>query len=194
MENMWCSEAVDPWFALLTPTFSFWCLHRHQNPYLWCPTMAGAFILSIRRRRKQLVGKRKCCSTFLSHHMSLVPSPPLVVFLVLALAQLTGSMPETAEWLWAWLPIHTSPRSTCSLAQLILMCRHCWGNSGWRATRLSPKARVPWEPASRARVLMLSDLFKSRVTALLLECEVRERREKVWVALRASVPIFRHPT
>lgn len=54
----------------------------------------------------------------------------------------------------------------------VLLCQRWRGRGGWRATLLSPVARVPWERARGARVLMLSDLVKSRVTALLPGWEV----------------------
>lgn len=56
-----------------------------------------------------------------------------------------------------------------SPAAPILMCQHWWGYGDWRATRLSSMARVPWEKARGAKVLMLSDLVKTKVTALLPE-------------------------
>ena len=97
----------------------------------------------------------------------------LAVFLFLALAQLTGPAPGPAEWLWAWLPTRASLSHTP-----ILMCQRWRGHGGWRATLLSSVARVPWGKACGVRVLMLSDLVKSRVTALLPGQEVRSGREE----------------
>ncbi len=75
--------------------------------------------------------KRKCSSTFsLSSSIPCSLPSSLAVFLFLALAQLTGSTPGPAEWLWAQLPTRASPRhidlprpSSCASAG--------WGTAVW---------------------------------------------------------------
>ena len=66
--------------------------------------------------------------------------------------------------------------------------------SGWRATLLSSMAQVSWERERRARVLMLSDLVKTRVTALLPVWVVRGRtgEESREQRVSAALPTLRH--
>lgn len=152
-------------FALLRPAFLSGASTITWTHFSAAPRWQLHLFCQLKKRRKQLDGKWK------RKRRSSPSSPPLhslrlsffFFFSFLAWVQLTGSTPEPAECLWTWLPTRAEPLQHSAAAVIPApSASHVEGIAVICGLGSPGRGR-------RVRVLMLSDVVKTRLTALLPE-------------------------